>query len=97
MAELEKVIKALECCLHAPMHMQCDKCPYTVPNCVKTMRTDAISLLKAQEPIEPIVKQEMDDVCSCIDAVAYCGKCGAYIGRLKQNYCHECGRAVKWE
>ena len=50
----EKVIRGLECCLNGPM--QCIKCPYisevgkTVPNCVKTMRTDAISLLKAQEP-----------------------------------------------
>lgn len=50
----EKVIRGLECCLHGPM--QCEKCPYmsevgkTVPNCVKTMRTDALSLLKAQEP-----------------------------------------------
>ena len=49
----EKVIRGLECCLHGPM--QCEKCPYmeevwkTVPNCVKNMRTDAISLLKAQE------------------------------------------------
>ena len=54
MPDREKVIKGLECCLHGPM--QCEKCPYmseigeTVPNCVKTMRTDAISLLKEQEP-----------------------------------------------
>lgn len=50
----KKVIRGLECCLHGPM--QCEKFPYmsevgkTVPNCVKTMRTDAVSLLKAQEP-----------------------------------------------
>lgn len=53
-------------------------------------------LLKAQEPVSPTIKQEMDEVCSCIDDVAYCGKCGAYIGRLKQNYCSNCGQAVKW-
>lgn len=50
----EKVIKGLECCLNGPM--RCEECLYmaevgaTVPNCVKTLRTDAISLLKAQEP-----------------------------------------------
>ena len=53
--------------------------------------------LKAQEPVSPTIKQEMDDICSCIDDVAYCGRCGARIGRLKQNYCSECGQAVKWK
>lgn len=49
-----------------------------------------------QEPVKPIMRREMDDICSCIDNVAYCGKCGAPIGRLKQNYCSNCGQAVKW-
>lgn len=64
---------------------------------VQEIARSALAMLKEQEAVEPIIKQEMDDVCSCIDAVAYCGKCGAYIGRLKQNYCHECGKAVKWD
>lgn len=53
--------------------------------------------MKAQEPVKPIMRCEMDDICSCIDNVAYCGKCGEPIGRLKQNYCSNCGQAVKWE
>ena len=56
-----------------------------------------VELLKAQEPLKPIMKQEMDDICSCFDNIAYCGKCGAYIGRLKRNYCSDCGHAVKWD
>lgn len=65
MPDLNKVIKGLECCLHGPM--QCEKCPYmaevgkTVPNCVKTMRTDAIALLKAQEPKWISVKDRMPE------------------------------------
>lgn len=64
MPDLNKVIKGLECCLHGPM--QCEKCPYmsevgkTVPNCVKTMRTDAISLLKAQEQEISRLKHHVD-------------------------------------
>jgi len=62
---------------------------------------DEISLLdnflKVHEPVKPIMRLEMDDICSCFDNVAYCGKCGALIGRLKQNYCSNCGREKKWD
>lgn len=57
MTDREKVIKGLKCCLNGPM--QCDKCPYknddgtTVPICVKTLRNEAIELLKEQEPANP--------------------------------------------
>lgn len=46
-----KVIQGLKCCMGGPM--QCEKCRYraddgtTVPQCVKTLREDAISLLRA--------------------------------------------------
>ena len=57
----------------------------------------ALYPVKAQESVKPIMRREMDDICSCIDNVAYCGKCGTPIGRLKQNYCMNCGQAVKWD
>lgn len=53
MPDKEKVIKGLKCCLNGPM--QCDECPYknddgtTVPICVKTLRNEAVELLKEQE------------------------------------------------
>lgn len=54
---------------------------------------DALALLKAQEPVEPILKREArnkyhnDYVCPlCDQELVY-----------EQNYCSECGRAVKWE
>ena len=57
---------------------------------------EIVELLETQEAVKPIMKQEMDDICSCFDNIAYCGKCGAYIGRLKENYCSNCGQAVEW-
>ena len=100
MADLEKVIYSIERCIcHVPD--ACRDCGYDAGQpynaCVESLLKDALELLKAQEPIKPIIKQEMDDICSCIDNVAYCGKCGAQIGRLKENYCSNCGRAVKWD
>lgn len=57
----------------------------------------AIEALNEKEPVTPIIKQEMDNVTSDIDDVAFCGKCGEPIGRMKKNYCSNCGRMVKWE
>lgn len=59
---------------------------------------DAIALLKAQEPVEPVLD---------IDTWK-CGNCGHTLEHqelLSDNvlfheqydYCPECGRAVKWE
>ena len=73
MADYRKVANGLECCLNGPM--QCEKCRYraddgtTVTQCIKTLREDAIALLKAQEPEKPIYKQ-------FIHRVNYCPRCG---------------------
>ena len=71
--------------------------------------TDALALIRqqqariaeleeAQKPIPPVVEQEMDEVCSCIDDVYYCGKCRCRLYRFaeKNKYCSNCGKAVKW-
>ena len=55
-------------------------------------------LLKKQELIEPI---ELYDETKCVEdynrTLAWkCGKCGYYIGGA-DNFCANCGRAVKWE
>ena len=51
MDKLEKVINGLTCCLNENDPMQCEKCRYRTNflQCVKLLREDAISLLKAQE------------------------------------------------
>ena len=62
MAELEKVIKGLECCLNTGNFEECtENCPYFTKKhgmwvCAENMQRDALSLLKAQEL--PDVKPE---------------------------------------
>ena len=58
---------------------------------------DALALLKEREPVPPVIRQEMDDVTSCIEKIAYCGNCGHKLGRFRVNYCENCGKAVKWK
>lgn len=56
---------------------------------------DALSLLKAQEPIKPIYKEEKYG-----DHLPHCWNCekvlpnNAVYGKV--NFCHYCGMAVKW-
>ena len=111
MNDREKVIKGLECCqdLHTagPGYAQgCALCPFgETPSdgaggyaCFRAMVKDALVLLKAQEPVKPV----MD-----IDTWK-CGNCGHTLENQEllgdnvlfheqYNYCPECGRAVKWE
>lgn len=68
---------------------------------VNAMR-QAIALLKAREPVEPIQGRDDQD-----EDIFCCGACGAVVGEtfigppgeceVRDNYCPECGRAVKWE
>lgn len=59
----------------------------------------AISLLKAQEPIAPVKVNrymETDENGDWFTPETYdCGNCGVEL-HGKANYCHLCGRAVKW-
>ena len=61
---------------------------------------DAITLLKAREPVEPTRKPEI------FDSLYFCGKCSTKVGfqmrkddswRFKCKFCPNCGQAVKWE
>jgi len=51
MADREKVIKGLECCIlrDPDDHARCSQCSYE-SSCVNRLKMDALSLLKAQEP-----------------------------------------------
>ena len=86
----EKVIKGLHCCAHAD-GTNCVYCPYDITdeNCTALMSMDVLDLLKEQEPVEPIIEQK-------VFQYARCGKCGQVL-HWQGNYCHWCGRAVKWE
>ena len=58
----EKVINGLTCCLNENDPMQCEKCRYGTNflQCVKTLREDAIALLKAQEQEINRLKNHID-------------------------------------
>ena len=92
MADREKVIQWLEAC-----SVGCEEgCSYEYDGlvskveCKADLMRDALELLKAQEPVEPI----RNDI-----GIGYwyqCGSCGAALG-VDWKYCHNCGKAVKWD
>ena len=63
----------------------------------------AIALLKAQEPVEPVVDKNTSTG-ECEDPwgrLFFCGACGKRINEKydpdeDDKYCKHCGRAVKW-
>ena len=94
----EKVIKGLECCIirHPDDKARCDECPYESA-CCNRLKIDALALLKAQEPVKPVLARGW----------YWCGGVGCRNSLTsaldddsparKPNYCEKCGRAVKWE
>ena len=96
MTDREKVIKGLECCSSAE---ECGKqCPYWDDKgaCRTHLEADALALLKAQEPMKPVVSEEkygdaLDHCPSCERALPNGGEYG------KSYYCYKCGQAVKWK
>ena len=100
MADREKVIKGLECCLDALVqseHALAENGVVMSSWQDRAKRIDAIreaiAMLKAQEPVEPTIGGTHG-----LHGLAWyqCGYCLTAIN-LYDKYCHECGRAVKWE
>lgn len=88
MPDREKVIKGIEYCIHTD-GVECPNCPYWPDNdCVETLHSDTLELLKEQEAVKPTWRQRK----------AYCGSCGKRIPlKIGARFCHKCGKAVKWE
>ena len=61
----EKVIRGMECCLKAESSDDCVECPYFngKTDCVRQKNTDALALLKEQEPL----MMTLDEVRECND------------------------------
>lgn len=115
MPDREKVIKGLEYCAASCKGAWEDNngCPYMSEFCKKCLNdneyngrcidllcADALALLKAQEPVKPVISTgESDDPWG---RLFFCGACGKRINE-KYNpdeydkYCKHCGQAVKWE
>ena len=99
MAEREKVIKGMECCLEVSgMCWDNPACPYNGQmyegeGCMSLMMRDALSLLKAQEASAVHVTAEIN-----YRKIGNCPNCGKPINSGDYpNYCGQCGQAVKWE
>ena len=90
MADREKVMQWLETCANGCE----DGCPYEYKNlvyrveCKADLMSDALELLKAQEPVKPIKPRG--------SASWICGACKIAIGTsLIYRFCPWCGAEVK--
>ena len=95
MTNREKVIKGLEACVRELG--ECGLCPYDDgcnPGCGKKLYSDAVAMLKAQEPIRPIIGIIHNEDGS----KSYFLQCSYDGTPLNEGdrYCHVCGKAVKW-
>ena len=62
------------------------------------MYTEVIALLKAQEPVKPVVDIDTWKCGNCGHTLEHQQLLGDNVLLHEQyNYCPECGRAVKWE
>ena len=89
MADRGKVIQGLE---HCGQLMDCEGCPYDTEtgNCFTNLKSDALELMKEQEPVRPVLGRIGN---STNDYT--CPVCGTDLYHY-QKYCDECGRKVKW-
>lgn len=94
---LEAVIEGLECHKRAMYGeidehgIACNLCPYKDMESTCHSRTegsliaDALALLKKQQPVKPLIANDM----------YFCGSCKYAIPRTA-NYCPKCGKKVEW-
>ena len=87
MADIEKVIEGLECCIKSSGKECIFKCPYfkgtEVKTCFVALATDALKYVKREEPIAPIKGEQ--------------GKCPICGYRVDHKYCPNCGQALCWD
>lgn len=95
MVDRQKIIKGLECCKEA---CAIGGCPYwngsiIDGSCMLKLHADAISMLKEQEPEEPIRMHHTEH--KQTDNYR-CRKCGNDL-YFEQRFCEACGCEVKWD
>lgn len=100
MTELDRVIYDIErCTCHVPD--ACRDCSkfrgvYT-PDCMEQLLTDALKLLKEQEPVEPSIDVDTYVCPNCGHRLEHQGMLGDnVIFDERYNFCPACGKAVKW-
>lgn len=92
--DLGKVIRGLRCCTKVGEVQFCvvEGCPYAlVPDdCMNVLMSDALILLKAQEPITP---KRIDGK---HNHFLKCGSCNSDL-MSGMKFCPQCGCGVKWD
>ena len=83
MTEREKVINALENCVHNGVCINCEHNKHTA--CKTCLMIDALELLKEKEAVKPTWSR----------GKPFCGACGMRIHGGK--FCSECGKPILWE
>ena len=93
MAELEKVIKGLECCTKLGCHHGCEykSNGYSGMTCRQELERDALELLKEQKEKEQPRQVVWDERVQEHE----CPKCGAIVWR-EDRFCSKCGQELKW-
>lgn len=91
MADREKVIRALECCIN---NEDCPNCPYdgTCRNMNHTLDRDALELLQNGGTKKPTPVWTIGDT-----PLYRCAGCGSLLLVKRQAYCHDCGLGVMWD
>lgn len=103
MVDREKVIKGLVWCMNEKHDCYREKgCPYENEGedigCKYALHRDALALLKAQEPVKPVVDIDTWKCGNCRHTLEHQELLGDNVLFHEQyNYCPECGRAVKWD
>ena len=97
MPDRDRVIYDIERCIcHAPDACRdCSKFNTVGGNCTEDLLSDALALLREQEPVKP--KRFL----GALSDWYHCGVCWADMldtgDGYRPKYCPQCGRAVKWD
>lgn len=70
----------------------CGEICYGLLNAYDHGKNDALELLKAQEPVEPILALNDGE-----HELWQCGNCKVAVFTRGTEYCHNCGKIVKWD
>ena len=108
MSDREKVIKGLDSCakwMGENDDYACDHCPYhrhfsyDDHDCIAEVNSDAIALLKEQEPILLENQHKPYGISTNANSpwISRCPKCGKKVEGKQTRFCKYCGQAVKWE
>jgi hypothetical protein len=99
MSDLGKAIRGLELCGYQEGMPQCDSCPYDGKDCWARLKRDALSLLKAQEPILLENQHKPYGISTNTNSpwISRCPRCWKKVEGKQTRYCKYCGQAVKWE